>query len=112
MYQPYALFADVRGKVSGILLAYPGLKLQLEGHTDSVGGDEYNLKLSQERADAVRSFLAEQGVAVATITSVGLGKSDPVASNDTAAGRQQNRRVELVVSGVAIGAQVGDADGQ
>jgi outer membrane protein OmpA-like peptidoglycan-associated protein len=99
-------------KVSGILLAYPGLKLQLEGHTDSVGGDEYNLKLSQERADAVCSFLAEQGVAVATITSVGLGKSDPVASNDTAAGRQQNRRVELVVSGVAIGAQVGDADGQ
>jgi outer membrane protein OmpA-like peptidoglycan-associated protein len=99
-------------KVSGILLAYPGLKLQLEGHTDSIGGDEYNLKLSQERADAVRDFLAEQGVAVATITSVGLGKSDPVASNDTAAGRQQNRRVELVVSGVAIGAQVGDAGGQ
>ena len=99
-------------KVSGILLAYPGLKLQLEGHTDSVGGDEYNLKLSQERADAVRDFLAEQGVPVATITSVGLGKSDPVASNDSAAGRQQNRRVELVVSGVAIGAQAGDAGGQ
>jgi outer membrane protein OmpA-like peptidoglycan-associated protein len=99
-------------KVSGILLAYPGLKLQLEGHTDSVGGDEYNLKLSQERADAVRDFLAEQGVPVVSITSVGLGKSDPVASNDTAAGRQQNRRVELVVSGEAIGAQVGDAGGQ
>lgn len=90
-------------KVSGILLAYPGLKLQLEGHTDSVGGDEYNLRLSQNRADAVRDFLAEQGVAPANITSVGLGKSDPVASNDTAAGRQQNRRVELVVSGDVIG---------
>ena len=90
-------------KVSGILLAYPGLKLQLEGHTDSVGSDDYNLKLSQQRADAVRDFLAEQGVPVANITAIGLGKADPVASNDTAAGRQQNRRVELVVSGEAIG---------
>ena len=99
-------------KVSGILLAYPGLKLQLEGHTDSVGGDEYNLKLSQQRADAVRDFLAEQGVAPANITSVGLGKSDPVASNDTSEGRQQNRRVELVVSGEAIGMQEGDAGAQ
>jgi outer membrane protein OmpA-like peptidoglycan-associated protein len=99
-------------KVSGILLAYPGLKLQLEGHTDSVGGDEYNLQLSQQRADAVRDFLTEQGVAVANITSIGLGKSDPVASNDTAAGRQQNRRVELVVSGETIGLHGGDAGGQ
>ena len=90
-------------KVSGILLAYPGLKLQLEGHTDSVGGDDYNLKLSQNRADAVRDFLTQQGVAAANIASVGLGKSDPVASNDNAAGRQQNRRVELVVSGEGIG---------
>jgi outer membrane protein OmpA-like peptidoglycan-associated protein len=92
-------------KVSGILLAYPGLKLQLEGHTDSVGGDDYNLKLSQARADAVRDFLAEQGVPPANITSIGLGKADPVSSNDTAEGRQQNRRVELVVSGEAIGMQ-------
>jgi outer membrane protein OmpA-like peptidoglycan-associated protein len=99
-------------KVSGILLAYPGLKLQLEGHTDSVGGDDYNLKLSQNRADAVRDFLAEQGVAAANITAVGLGKSDPVATNDSAAGRQQNRRVELVVSGDAIGLQGADAGGQ
>ncbi len=96
-------------KVSGILLAYPGLKLQLEGHTDSVGGDDYNLKLSQERADAVRGFLTEEGVPANNITSVGLGKADPVASNDTAAGRQQNRRVELVVSGEGIGIQTGDA---
>jgi outer membrane protein OmpA-like peptidoglycan-associated protein len=99
-------------KVSGILLAYPGLKLQLEGHTDSVGGDDYNLKLSQERADAVRDFLAEQGVPVANISAVGLGKSDPVASNDNAAGRQQNRRVELVVSGEAIGMQGSGAGAQ
>jgi outer membrane protein OmpA-like peptidoglycan-associated protein len=99
-------------KVSGILLAYPGLKLQLEGHTDSVGGDDYNLKLSQQRADAVRDFLAEQGVAPANITSVGLGKADPVASNDTSEGRQQNRRVELVVSGETIGMQEGGAGGQ
>ncbi|MGA3044082.1 MAG: OmpA family protein [Bryobacteraceae bacterium] len=99
-------------KVSGILLAYPGLKLQLEGHTDSVGSDDYNLKLSQERADAVRDFLAEQGVVVANITSVGLGKSDPVASNDSASGRQQNRRVELVVSGEAIGTAGSDAGAQ
>jgi len=99
-------------KVSGILLAYPGLKLQLEGHTDSVGGDDYNLKLSQNRADAVRDFLTEQGVATANITSIGLGKADPVATNDTAAGRQQNRRVELVVSGEAIGLQGGDAGAQ
>jgi len=90
-------------KVSGILLAYPGLKLQLEGHTDSVGTDEYNLMLSQRRADAVRDYLVGEGVAAVSITSVGLGKADPVATNDTAEGRQQNRRVELVVSGDVIG---------
>jgi outer membrane protein OmpA-like peptidoglycan-associated protein len=94
-------------KVSGILLAYPGLKLQLEGHTDAIGSDDYNLKLSQQRADAVRDFLVEQGVAVSNISAVGLGKDSPVASNDSAAGRQQNRRVELVVSGDVIGTQVG-----
>jgi outer membrane protein OmpA-like peptidoglycan-associated protein len=101
-------------KVSGILLAYPGLKLQLEGHTDSIGSDEYNLTLSEERADAVRDFLMEQGVPADNITAVGLGKSGPVASNDTAAGRQQNRRVELVVSGEGIGIQPGQpgAEGQ
>jgi outer membrane protein OmpA-like peptidoglycan-associated protein len=90
-------------KVSGILLAYPGLKLQLEGHTDSIGSDDYNLRLSQQRADAVRSFLVEQGVTPDSISAVGLGKDNPVASNDTASGRQENRRVELVVSGGVIG---------
>ena len=92
-------------KVSGILLAYPGLKVQLEGHTDSVGGDDYNMTLSQQRADAVRDYLVSQGVAAASLTSVGMGKADPVATNDTAAGRQQNRRVEMVVSGEPIGVE-------
>jgi len=90
-------------KVSGILLAYPGLKIQVEGHTDAIGSDEYNLKLSQQRADGVRDYLVTQGVPAPSVASVGLGKADPVASNDTAAGRQQNRRVEMVVSGEPIG---------
>jgi outer membrane protein OmpA-like peptidoglycan-associated protein len=90
-------------KVSGILLAYPGLKIQAEGHTDSIGSDEYNQKLSEQRADAVRDYLVAQGVPAASVTAVGLGKADPVASNETAAGRQRNRRVELVVSGEPIG---------
>lgn len=90
-------------KVSGILLAYPGLKVALEGHTDSVGSDDYNLKLSQQRADSVRGYLASQGVPADSMTSTGMGKADPVASNDTASGRQQNRRVDMVVSGAPIG---------
>jgi outer membrane protein OmpA-like peptidoglycan-associated protein len=90
-------------KVSGIILAYPGLKIQLEGHTDSVGGDDYNMKLSQQRGDSVRTYLVSQGVPADSVTSTGLGKADPVATNDTAAGRQQNRRVDMVVSGAPIG---------
>ena len=90
-------------KVSGILLAYPGLRIQVEGHTDSTGSDEYNQKLSEQRAEAVRGYLVGQGVPSASVTAVGFGKANPVASNDTAAGRQQNRRVELVVSGEPIG---------
>ena len=90
-------------KVSGILLAYPGLKIQLEGHTDSIGTEEYNQKLSEERADSVRQYLVTQGVPSDTMTAVGFGKSQPVASNDTDAGRQRNRRVEMVVSGAPIG---------
>ncbi len=92
-------------KVAGILLAYPGLKIQVEGHTDSVGSDEYNMNLSRQRADSVRDYLVAQSVPSANITSVGYGESQPVASNDTAAGRQQNRRVELVVSGEPIGVE-------
>jgi outer membrane protein OmpA-like peptidoglycan-associated protein len=90
-------------KVAGILQAYPGLKLQVEGYTDSVGSDEYNQKLSENRADAVRNFLLTQGVQQDNITSTGYGKAKPVADNSTSAGRAQNRRVQLVVSGDAIG---------
>src|SRR5229473_2742365 len=90
-------------KISGIVLAHPGLSLQIEGHTDSVGGDDFNQQLSERRADSVRDFLAEQGVAPSSITAHGFGKTQPVASNDTPEGRQRNRRVELVVNGDAIG---------
>jgi outer membrane protein OmpA-like peptidoglycan-associated protein len=90
-------------KISGIVLAHPGLNLQIEGHTDSVGSDEFNQQLSERRADSVRDFLAEQGVPGSAISARGFGKTQPVASNDTAEGRQRNRRVELVVNGDAIG---------
>ncbi|HWQ55838.1 MAG TPA: OmpA family protein [Bryobacteraceae bacterium] len=97
-------------KVAGVLLAYPGLNLRLEGHTDSVGTQAYNMKLSHERAEAVRSYFIEQGVRGGNITAAGLGPDQPVASNDTAEGRQQNRRVELVVTGDVIGIpNAGDA---
>jgi outer membrane protein OmpA-like peptidoglycan-associated protein len=90
-------------KVSGILLAYPGLKIQLEGHTDSIGSDDYNMTLSEHRAGAVLEYLVSQGVPASSLSAIGLGKADPVASNDSDAGRQQNRRVEMVVSGEPIG---------
>jgi outer membrane protein OmpA-like peptidoglycan-associated protein len=90
-------------KVSGILLAHPGLTMQIEGHTDSVGGDAFNVRLSEQRAGSVRDFLGEQGVALSSITAQGFGKSEPVATNDTPEGRQRNRRVEIVVNGDAIG---------
>jgi outer membrane protein OmpA-like peptidoglycan-associated protein len=90
-------------KISGIVLAHPGLTLQIEGHTDSVGSDEFNQQLSERRAGSVRDFLADQGVPASGITARGFGKTQPVASNDTAEGRQRNRRVELVVNGEAIG---------
>jgi outer membrane protein OmpA-like peptidoglycan-associated protein len=94
-------------KISGIMLAYPGLKLGIEGNTDSVGGDAYNQDLSEKRANSVQSYLAEQGIPGGSMTSVGFGKTQPVASNDTAGGRQLNRRVELVVSGEVIGTTIG-----
>jgi len=90
-------------KVSGILLAHPGLTMQIEGHTDSVGGDAFNVKLSEQRADSVKDFLGEQGVATSSITAQGFGKAEPVATNDTPEGRQRNRRVEIVVNGDSIG---------
>jgi len=90
-------------KVAGILEAYPGLKVQVEGYTDSTGSDELNQKLSENRANAVMNFLVAQGVAQSNIAAQGYGKNDPVADNSTASGRQQNRRVNMVVSGDAIG---------
>jgi outer membrane protein OmpA-like peptidoglycan-associated protein len=90
-------------KVAGIVTAYPDLKLQVEGFTDSTGTEEYNQRLSEQRAQAVREFLTSQGVPAANISSQGYGESDPIASNDNATGRQLNRRVELVVSGESIG---------
>jgi outer membrane protein OmpA-like peptidoglycan-associated protein len=90
-------------KVSGIVLAYPTLKLQVEGHTDSIGSDDYNQQLSEARAEAVRQYLIQQGIGAPQITARGLGKTEPIATNDTPEGRQQNRRVELVLSGDAIG---------
>jgi outer membrane protein OmpA-like peptidoglycan-associated protein len=102
----YTLKPDTKvalAKVSGILAAYPSLKLQVEGYTDSVGGDDYNQKLSENRAGSVKDFLVSQGVSMNNISAAGYGKSNPIADNATAAGKAQNRRVQLVVSGDAIG---------
>jgi outer membrane protein OmpA-like peptidoglycan-associated protein len=94
-------------KVSGILLAYPTLHLSVEGYTDSIGTDDYNQKLSERRAGAVRDYLTSNGIASGNVQAQGFGKANPVASNDTNAGRQQNRRVEMVVSGDVIGQPIG-----
>jgi outer membrane protein OmpA-like peptidoglycan-associated protein len=90
-------------KISGIVLAHPGLKTQAEGHADSIGTDQYNQRLSERRAESVRSFLVQQGITAEAVAATGFGESRPVATNGTAEGRQQNRRVELVVSGEPIG---------
>jgi outer membrane protein OmpA-like peptidoglycan-associated protein len=107
-FNKYTLKPEAReklAKVSGILLAYPGLKLQVEGYTDNIGSDEYNQKLSEQRAGGVRDYLTSQSVQPNNITAMGYGKSDPIADNSSNAGRAQNRRVQLVVSGNAIGVQ-------
>ena len=93
-------------KISGIILAHPGLKLEVEGHTDDVGSDEFNQKLSEQRSDAVRTYLMEQGLNGDLITSVGFGKTVPAVPNTSAANRQKNRRVEMVVSGEVIGTKL------
>jgi outer membrane protein OmpA-like peptidoglycan-associated protein len=90
-------------KIGGILLAHPSLKLEVEGHTDSVGGDDYNQRLSEQRAATVRDYLVQNGISMNSVSAIGFGKTRPIASNDSPAGRQQNRRVELVVSGEEIG---------
>jgi outer membrane protein OmpA-like peptidoglycan-associated protein len=114
-FNKYTLKPEAReklAKVSGILLAYPGLKLQVEGYTDNIGTEEYNQKLSEQRADSVRDYLVQQSVADSNVTAQGYGKSHPVADNSTNEGRAQNRRVELVVSGAAIGIQQSDPSAQ
>jgi len=96
-------------KVSGIIISHPGLKIEVESHPDRIGGEEYNQRLSENRASAVRSYLVGQGISSANVTAQGFGKNVPVANNATAAGRQMNRRVELVVSGDIIGSPIGSA---
>jgi outer membrane protein OmpA-like peptidoglycan-associated protein len=97
----------VLAKLSGIILSHPGLNLAVEGYTDSTGSDDFNLKLSQQRADTVREYLVSQGLVDSTVTAKGFGKTNPVADNETPAGRQKNRRVEIVVSGEIIGQKIG-----
>ncbi len=108
----YTLRQEAREKLArlaGISINYPGLKLEAEGHTDNVGTAELNQKLSEQRSDSVRQYLISQGIPESSITSSGKGFSVPVAPNDTAEGRQKNRRVELIVSGEVIGTAIGGA---
>ena len=94
-------------KVAGIVSGHPGLRLDVEGYTDSVGGDAYNQQLSEDRGGSVRDYLMQEGMPGNSVASKGFGKSEPVASNDTVEGRQQNRRVQLVISGTVIGTEIG-----
>jgi len=102
---------EALAKLSGIVIGHPGLKLSVEGYTDSIGSDEVNQTLSEKRAGTVRDYLVQQGVDPASINATGFGKSNPVASNDTNEGRQQNRRVEIIISGEVIGTQIGGGAG-
>jgi outer membrane protein OmpA-like peptidoglycan-associated protein len=102
----YTLKPEARerlARISGIVLAYPDLHLQIEGYTDSIGSDQYNQTLSEERAGTVRDYLVSSGVSINNVVAQGFGKADPVADNSTAAGRKLNRRVDMVVSGDVIG---------
>jgi outer membrane protein OmpA-like peptidoglycan-associated protein len=105
-FNKYTLKPDARerlARISGIVLAYPDLKLQIEGYTDAIGSDEYNQTLSDKRAEAVRDYLVTSGVSMNNVAARGMGKADPIADNRTAAGRKLNRRVEMIVSGDVIG---------
>jgi outer membrane protein OmpA-like peptidoglycan-associated protein len=106
-YSLRPLAREKLAKVAGIVSGHPGLSLAVEGYTDSVGGDDYNQRLSEQRGGAVRDYLTQEGMAAGSVSSKGFGKNQPVASNDTAKGRQLNRRVELVISGDAIGSEIG-----
>ncbi len=105
----YTLRPETReklAKISGIVLAHPGLRLDVEGHTDAIGSEEFNQKLSENRAATVREYLIAQGLNGDSVTARGLGKTQPIAPNDTAANRQKNRRVEMVISGEIIGTKL------
>jgi outer membrane protein OmpA-like peptidoglycan-associated protein len=109
-FDKYTLKQEARerlAKIAGIVLAYPGLKLDIDGYTDSIGSEEYNQTLSEKRADTVRAYLVSSGVSPDHVTAQGFGKADPVADNSTAEGRKLNRRVDMVVSGDVIGQQPG-----
>ena len=109
-FNKYTLKAEARerlAKISGIVLAYPGLRLDIDGYTDSIGSEEYNQTLSEKRAGSVRAYLVSSGVSPDHVTAQGFGKADPVADNTTAEGRKLNRRVDMVVSGDVIGQQPG-----
>jgi outer membrane protein OmpA-like peptidoglycan-associated protein len=113
-FNKYTLKPEAReklAKVSGILLSYPDLKMQVEGYTDNIGSDQYNQKLSEERAGAVRDYLTSQSVSQQNIAAAGYGKTNPIADNTSAQGRAQNRRVQMVVSGNSIGVQQQSAPG-
>jgi len=99
-------------KLSGIVLAHPGLKLAIEGYTDNVGSEQFNQTLSEHRASGVRQYLVDQGLDADSVTATGFGMSSPVADNGTAAGRQKNRRVEIVISGEVIGTKIGTTPSQ
>jgi outer membrane protein OmpA-like peptidoglycan-associated protein len=110
----YSLKSGAReklAKVAGILLAYPGISVQVGGYTDNVGNDAMNQALSKNRAGSVRDYLVKSGVSTNSVTAEGFGSSQPVASNENATGRQQNRRVELVVSGDVIGTPINQTTG-
>jgi outer membrane protein OmpA-like peptidoglycan-associated protein len=98
---------EALAKFSGIVIAHPGLKLSVEGYTDSTGSDEFNQTLSENRAGSVRAYLVGQGIDPNSVTATGFGKSNPVADNEAASGRRLNRRVEIIISGEIIGTHIG-----
>jgi outer membrane protein OmpA-like peptidoglycan-associated protein len=110
----YALKPAARerlARISGIFSAYPELKVEIEGHTDTIGSEEFNQTLSEKRAATVRDYLVDAGVSINNVMARGFGKTRPIADNTTAAGRKLNRRVEMVVSGDVIGTRIGyDSD--
>lgn len=98
-------------RISGIVLAYPDLRLEIEGHTDSIGSDQFNQSLSEKRAASVRDYLVDAGVPISNVIARGFGKTRPVADNTSVEGRKLNRRVEMIVSGDVIGNVMGGSSG-